>query len=129
LGRRRPALLARWPFEIHLTPRRHVGWLSELTPGEADGLAAALRQVARTYDALFGFTLPHHGSSTSDPSTAVPGDSYHLHVEFYPLNRTATKLKHLAGSEAGAGRSSTTPPEETAVMLPRGLARRGLSVR
>jgi UDPglucose--hexose-1-phosphate uridylyltransferase len=28
---------------------------------------------------------------------------YHFHIEFYPPMRTATKLKFLAGSEAGAG--------------------------
>ena len=45
-------------------------------------------------------------------------DGYHLHVEFYPPNWTATKLKHLAGSEAGAGAFiNDTLPEETAVML------------
>ena len=109
---------ARWPFEIHLTPRRHVGWLSELTPGEADGLAAALRQVARTYDALFGFTLPYIMAVHQRPVDGGAHDGYHLHVEFYPPNRTATKLKHLAGSEAGAGAFiNDTLPEETAVML------------
>jgi UDPglucose--hexose-1-phosphate uridylyltransferase len=28
---------------------------------------------------------------------------HHFHVEFYPPNRTADKLKYLAGSELGAG--------------------------
>ena len=35
-----------------------------------------------------------------------PGEGaghYHFHVEFYPPNRTAEKLKMLAGSELGAG--------------------------
>jgi len=27
----------------------------------------------------------------------------HFHIEFYPPNRTADKLKYLAGSETGAG--------------------------
>jgi UDPglucose--hexose-1-phosphate uridylyltransferase len=35
------------------------------------------------------------------------GDAYggiaHFHIEFYPPNRTADKLKYLAGSETGAG--------------------------
>ncbi len=111
---------ARWPFEIHLTARRHVGWLSELTPAEADGLAAALRQVARTYDALFGFTLPYIMAVHQRPVDGAAYEGYHLHVEFYPPNRTATKLKHLAGSEAGAGAFiNDTLPEETAAMLRR----------
>ncbi|MDQ2941162.1 MAG: hypothetical protein M3R05_03105 [Chloroflexota bacterium] len=27
-----------------------------------------------------------------------PNETYHLHFEFYPPNRSATKLKYLAGS-------------------------------
>jgi UDPglucose--hexose-1-phosphate uridylyltransferase len=27
----------------------------------------------------------------------------HFHIEFYPPNRTATKLKYLAGVETGCG--------------------------
>jgi UDPglucose--hexose-1-phosphate uridylyltransferase len=34
------------------------------------------------------------------PSGNAP---FHFHVEFYPLNRTADRLKFLAGSESGAG--------------------------
>ncbi len=32
-----------------------------------------------------------------------PTTPYHLHIEFYPPMRSATRLKYLAGSEAGAG--------------------------
>jgi UDPglucose--hexose-1-phosphate uridylyltransferase len=38
----------------------------------------------------------------------------HFHVEFYPPNRTADKLKYLAGSETGAGAYIVDAlPEET----------------
>lgn len=30
-------------------------------------------------------------------------DLFHFHLEFYPPNRAAEKLKFLAGSESGAG--------------------------
>ena len=108
---------ARWPYEIHLTPRRHVGWLHELDAQEAEDLARLLLLVVRRYDALFGFTLPYILAIHQRP-TAGDADSYHLHVEFYPPNRTATKLKYLAGSEAGAGAFiNDTLPEETAARL------------
>ena len=41
------------------------------------------------------------------PQSPTDGEDYdciaHFHIEFYPPNRTADKLKYLAGSETGAG--------------------------
>ncbi len=109
---------ARWPYEVHLTPRRHVGWLHELDAAEADDLARLLATVVRKYDALFGFTLPYIMAIHQRPTTGGAEDAYHLHVEFYPPNRTATKLKYLAGSETGAGAFiNDTLPEATAEEL------------
>ena len=52
------------------------------------------------------------------PTEGGDHDALHLHIEFYPPNRTATKLKYLAGSEAGAGAFiNDTLPEETAATL------------
>ena len=117
---------ARWPYEVHLTPRRHVGWLHELDAAEVDGLARALKVLLLKYDALFGFSLPYIMSIHQRPTDGGDHDGYHLHLEFYPPNRTETKLKYLAGSEAGAGAFiNDTLPEETAARLrelqPRGV--------
>jgi UDPglucose--hexose-1-phosphate uridylyltransferase len=112
---------ARWPYEVHLTPRRHVGWLHELNAAEADDLARILSTVVRKYDALFGFTLPYIMATHQRPTDGGEHESYHLHFEFYPPNRTESKLKYLAGSEAGAGAFiNDTLPEVTAERL-RGL--------
>jgi UDPglucose--hexose-1-phosphate uridylyltransferase len=52
------------------------------------------------------------------PTDGGANDGYHLHVEFYPPNRTESKLKYLAGSELGAGAFiNDTLPEETAERL------------
>jgi UDPglucose--hexose-1-phosphate uridylyltransferase len=109
---------ARWPYEVHLTPERHVGWLHELDAGEVDGLARVLLTVIRKYDALFDMSLPYIMAIHQRPTDGGDHDGYHLHVEFYPPNRTATKLKYLAGSEAGAGAFiNDTLPEDTAAAL------------
>ena len=109
---------ARWPYEVHLVSERHVGWLHELNAGEVDGLARLLLTVVRKYDALFDRTLPYIMAIHQRPTDGGDHDAYHLHVEFYPPNRTATKLKYLAGSEAGAGAFiNDTLPEETAATL------------
>jgi UDPglucose--hexose-1-phosphate uridylyltransferase len=47
----------------------------------------------------------------------------HLHVEFYPPLRTATKLKYLAGSEQGAGTFlMDVMPEDSARALREAIA-------
>ncbi len=52
------------------------------------------------------------------PTDGADHPGYHLHVEFYPPNRSETKLKYLAGSEAGAGAFiNDTLPEQTAARL------------
>ena len=109
---------ARWPYEVHLVSRRHVGWLHELDAGERRGLASLLRSLIQGYDRLFDFSLPYIMAVHQRPTDVTDRDDYHLHLEFYPPNRTATKLKYLAGSEAGAGAFiNDTLPEETAPQL------------
>ena len=109
---------AHWPFELHLVPRRHVGWLHELDRVERRGLAEVLRSVLRGYDALFGFSLPYIMAIHQRPTDGADREDYHLHIEFYPPNRTESKLKYLAGSETGAGAFiNDTLPEETAPRL------------
>lgn len=109
---------ARWPYEIHLTPRRHVGWLHELDDAELAELARLLKTVLLKYDRLFGFSLPYIMAIHQRPTDGGEHEGYHLHFEFYPPNRTENKLKYLAGSEAGAGAFiNDTLPEETAGRL------------
>ncbi|CAN5860730.1 galactose-1-phosphate uridylyltransferase [soil metagenome] len=109
---------ARWPYELHLLPRRHIGWLHELDDEQAAGLARLLKVVLLKYDRLFGFSLPYIMAIHQRPTDAGQHDGYHLHIEFYPPNRTESKLKYLAGSEAGAGAYiNDTLPEETARQL------------
>jgi len=93
---------ARWPYEVHLAPRVHRGSLLELDETEADSMAACLKELLRRYDRLFKRPLPYVMAMHQRP----PGRGHrhsHLHLEFYPPNRTADKLKYLAGSELGAG--------------------------
>jgi UDPglucose--hexose-1-phosphate uridylyltransferase len=109
---------ARWPYEVHVTPRRHVGWLHELARGEISELAGVLKRLLTGYDGLFGFSLPYVMAIHQRPTGGSPHPGYHLHLEFYPPHRSAEKLKYLAGSEAGAGVFiNDTLPEETAARL------------
>lgn len=94
----------RFPYEVHLLPRRHVRFLSELTAAERDALAQALCQQVARYDALFGTRLPYvmlvHQPPVRGPLARV---DTHLHIAFLPPHRSANRLKVIAGSELGAG--------------------------
>jgi UDPglucose--hexose-1-phosphate uridylyltransferase len=109
---------ARWPYEVHLTPTRHLGWLHELDRAEVADLAFVFRSLLRAYDTLFGVPLPYVMALHQRPTDGGKHESYHLHFEFYPPNRSAERLKYLAGSEVGAGTFiNDTLPEETAERL------------
>ncbi len=108
---------ARFPAEGQLYSRRHVGTLDELTGRERADLAAILKTVRMKYDHLFGFPMPLMMIVRQQP-TADRHPYLHLHVEFLPIQRSATKLKYLAGVETGAGTFlNDTVAEERAAAL------------
>lgn len=109
---------ARYPYEVHILSRRHATSLLDLAEHERWGLAEILKVVLQKYDNLFGFSLPYIMVMHQAPTDGAEYPYYHYHVEFYPPNRTATKLKFLAGCESGAGTFvNDTLPEETAATL------------
>ena len=106
---------ARWPYEVHVISHRHAASLLDLTDPERDELARLLRDVLGAYDRLFDFRLPYvmamHQAPTDDGQWQHVS---HLHLEFMPPHRTATKLKYLAGSELGGGAYISDVRPETA---------------
>lgn len=108
---------ARFPYEVHIMSRRHVGSLADLSDRESFELAETLKEVISRYDKLFDKPLPYLMVLHQSP-TKGDHPEYHFHIEFYPFNRTATRLKFLAGVESGAGTFITDmSPEEQARRL------------
>ena len=108
---------ARYPFELYVTPKKHISCLGEMSSDDLDDLAEALLVVMRKLDGLFNFSMPYIMLMHQAPT--VPGYEFNwFHVEFYPPYRTAKKLKYLAGSEAGAGAfiNDTLPEEKSEQM-------------
>ncbi len=93
---------ARWPYEVHVYPRRHVGALDEFKASEEKALAEMLKWVTLKYDNLFHMSFPYMMLLHQAP---VRGRHpyYHFHIEFYPPHRSKEKLKYLASVETGAG--------------------------
>ena len=95
---------AHFPFEAHVYSRRCAPSIADLDAAERWDLARVLKRLLVGYDALFGFSLPYMMVMHQAPTDGGAYDGIaHFHIEFYPPNRTADKLKYLAGSETGAG--------------------------
>jgi UDPglucose--hexose-1-phosphate uridylyltransferase len=111
---------ARWPYEVHLYPLRHVASIADLDEAERWDLARALLGVAGTYDRHFGFSTPYVMAVHQAPTDGRDWAQAHLHFEFYPPHRRDDRLKYLAGVELGAGTFvNDTRPEDTAEQLRR----------
>lgn len=108
---------ARFPAEISIYSRRHVRTLLDLTAAEKMSLARNISVIRQKYDNLYGFMLPLMMAVKQAPlkDSSAP---YHFHVQFLPLQRSATKLKYLATMESGYGCFlADTAPEEMAERL------------
>ncbi len=112
---------ARWPYETHVVLREHRSSLLDCEPEELRLLAECLQSLTRGFDALFARPFPYVMVVHQAPTDGHP--SGHLHVEFYPPLRTATKLKYPAGSEQGGGTFvGDTLPEDSAEALREAIA-------
>jgi UDPglucose--hexose-1-phosphate uridylyltransferase len=116
---------ARWPYEVHLYPRRHVASIADLDGAERWDLARALLGVTGAYDRQFGFSTPYVMAVHQSPTDGGEWPQAHLHFEFYPPHRRSDRLKYLAGVELGAGTFvNDTRPEDTAARLRDAASRR-----
>jgi UDPglucose--hexose-1-phosphate uridylyltransferase len=107
---------ARWPFEIAVRARRHgLRRMADLSPAEQRELALALQDVARRYDALFGWPLPYMMVAQEGPADEA---DWHLAFELYPLQRAPTVTKIRASVETGLGLFlNDVAPEDAARQL------------
>lgn len=95
---------ARWPVEVHLMPRRHVGTIDELEEDERDSFAALYLDVLGRFDRLYDSKLPYIAAWHQRPtpqSGAANRDDFWLQMQVFSIKRSADKLKFLAGSESG----------------------------
>lgn len=109
---------ARYPYELHIYPNAHAEALTDFSLEQLKDLALIFKQVLTAFDKLFNVSFPYIMAMNNRPSDGADYGFFDFHVEFYPPMRTATKLKFLAGSEAGAGMFiNDTLPEEKAAEL------------
>ena len=106
---------ARFPYEVDIWSRAHVGTLPELDAAARDDLARVLARVLAGYDACFdrtSYLLGIHSAPVNvDDDERALG---HLHLEICPPHRGSGKLKYLAGSETFGGAFLTDVAPEVA---------------
>jgi UDPglucose--hexose-1-phosphate uridylyltransferase len=108
---------ARWPYEVHLYPRRRVPDLQGLTEAERDDFCGAYLDLLRRFDRLFGTPAPYISGWHQAPAGAGRED-FALHLELFTIRRAPGKLKYLAGSESGMGAfTNDIAPEVAAATL------------
>ncbi len=108
---------ARWPYEIHVVPRRHVAALGDLSPDARLAIVAMQASVLRRLDAVFGRPTPYMAGWLTAP-VGPTGERWHLRLQVVSPQRDAGKLKYLAGSESLAGAFiNDVLPEDAAARL------------
>ena len=109
---------ARWPFEVHVVPHRHVLNLPGLSDAEVAAFGPAYLDVLRRCDGLFGAPLPYISAWHQAPVRHPDRDLAYLHLQLTSPRRAAAKLKYLAGSEAAMGAFvNDVRPEQAAALL------------
>ncbi|WP_374982825.1 galactose-1-phosphate uridylyltransferase [Streptomyces fradiae] len=112
---------ARWPYEVHLYPRRRVPDLRGLDAAARGELPRVHLELLRRFDRIFGEGRPPtpyvsawHQAPFRDPWR----DAFACHLELFTIRRASGKLKFLAGSESGMSVwINDVPPEAAARRL------------
>ncbi|MGB9857834.1 MAG: galactose-1-phosphate uridylyltransferase [Dictyoglomaceae bacterium] len=111
----------KYPFELHIYSKRHLGSLTEMTYAEKMYLAEIIQKITKAYDNLYGFNFSYMMVLHQEPSEGEY-PFYHFHIEFYSLHRDKDKIKYLASVESGAGTFiNPLPPEDSANLLKESL--------
>src|SRR5205807_3744558 len=74
----------RFPTELQIYSRCHVGSLSDFTSAERNDLASLIKLVRQKYDGLYGFPMPLMMLVRQAPAKGSH-PYFHFHVEFLPI--------------------------------------------
>jgi UDPglucose--hexose-1-phosphate uridylyltransferase len=94
---------SRWPFGVHIHPKRHVQSLPQLSDKERESLAQLLKETLMTFDKLFDFSFPYVMALHQKPTDDKDYEYYHFHIEFSSPIREKEKIKYFAGVEESMG--------------------------
>ncbi len=88
---------ARFPYETWISVDSAPQGPWEMTAEELEGLATLMGDMTRRYDALFSEPMPYMMSFNAAPNMGAK--NYQFTVQYFPLMRSAGRIKYLAGVE------------------------------
>ena len=108
---------ARYPFEIHIAPRKFVSDLAHLSDDVADDFPEIAKEVLQRLDSVFEMKMAYIAAWHQAP-VRVGRDVARLHWQITSVRRAPGKLKYLAGSESAfGGFMMDLMPEQSAQQL------------
>lgn len=108
---------ARYPFEIHIAPKRTVAHISDLDQSQSDLFAPVAKEALTRLDGVFGIEMAYIASWYQAPVN-IGLDSMRLHWQIVSVRRQPGKLKYLSGSESAMGAYiMDLEPEQSAKQL------------
>lgn len=113
---------ARWPYEVHLFPRRRVPDLLALDRDERALFPPIYLDLLARFDRLFATPAPYIAGWHQAP-IGVGRDELALHLELLTVRRADGKLKYLAGIESDMDTFANDIAPETAAERLRAVAR------
>ncbi len=111
---------AKWDYEAHIYPRRHVPSLLPLTPKERHNYAAIIKQLVQKFDRLHPNLefMPYTMGLYQQPTKGGQYPYFHLNMQFYPAMRGPDKQKFAGSVESHMGTwINSSAPEDVARML------------
>lgn len=93
---------ARYPFEIHLAPKRSVADFSQLDEAQSQLFAPIAKEILARLDGVFGIQMAYIASWYQAPVRSGR-ECMRLHWQIVSVRRQPGKLKYLSGSESGMG--------------------------
>jgi len=108
---------ARYPFEIHVLPKRSVPDLVALDQTACDAFTPIAREVLSKLDSVFDMKMAYIAAWHQAP-VRVGREYLQLHWQITSVRRAPGKLKYLAGSESAFGSfMMDLTPEQSAKLL------------
>ena len=109
---------AKWAYETHIYPIRHIQSLSELNNNEIESIVYNLKTITAIYNSLFGFSMPYVMTIHQKPTDSKNYSHYHFHIELCPVYQSKNRIKYTAGIERiGTFEYGAGTPEEKAEEL------------
>jgi len=93
---------SRYPFEIHIAPKKFVPDLAELSEEVADAFPEIAKESLLRLDGVFGIQMAYIAAWHQAP-VRTGRDALGLHLQITSVRRAPGKLKYLAGSESAMG--------------------------